>query len=173
VCGPRGLLGGRDTPLVHRLESSVILLLLLPSQEVGSQLVGSCTCYVAGEIAPSGDSTGEVASAIANASCEADATCTSNRPSTDETLKRRSSSSSPRSQDGGGLFDRLLGNIAGSLSMKRANSAATVSQPTCLICLENLGPDDFEVRSSVHVLVGTQGSVRCGTSKGFCLVVSD
>jgi hypothetical protein len=122
----------------------------------GLQFVGSCCDYVTGEIAPSGDGTASPASGLADASCEADATCTSNRPSTDE--KRRSSSSSPRSQDGGGLFDRLLGNITGSLSMKRANSAATVSQPTCLICLENLGPDDFEVRSCVRVLVGSVGA---------------
>lgn len=97
--------------------------------------------------------------ATGHTACEADPSCGTNNESGDERLKRRSSSSSPRSQDGGGLFDRLLGNIAGSLSMKRANSAATVSQPTCLICLENLGPDDFEVRCWLHLLLSF--SVPC------------
>lgn len=59
---------------------------------------------------------------------------------------KRTSSSSPRSQDGGGLLDRFLGNIAGSLSLKRSSSNAAVGQGTCLICLESVEPEDFEVK---------------------------
>eukprot|EP00884_Botryococcus_braunii_P006267 jgi/Botrbrau1/15641/Bobra.4_1s0026.1 len=128
-----------------------------PQLEGVTEAGGGPSAIPAGEISPS---TSGIASAERRS--DEDGPGRGSDPSSSDGLEgqqKRSSSSSPRSQDGGGLLDRFLGNIAESLSLKRVGSSAAMGQGTCLICLENVGPEDFESGEAMQLDCACRGEM--------------